>query len=309
MSHVCAVLALVLAVPAHAGFEVSSFKKEDKLGKTYWSAPSALDNNLETCWQVDPEEENVGQWIQIDMPTAEVDKIAVVSGWAKDADTFKDHARIKTAKLELLDQQSGSVIATIPLTFADKADWQIIDVADTKLGGEMFGGRARMTITEVYPGTDYPNLAVSEVRIHLKEFPAASLSIAQPFDTEAGTFISDNAVDGNAKSFWAGTEQTATVAVKAPGYGLASLGVQSGPKAYARPKTLQITANQATVTHVLPDKPGVLQWVLLPALVGYTGGAWGEVMVKVVDSYPGDVAANGLAIAELKLSAGSIEEF
>mgnify|MGYP003396759812 CR=1 FL=1 len=47
----------------------------------------------------------------------------------------------------------------------------------------------------------------------------------------------------------------------------------------------------------------------LPALVGYTGGAWGEVMLKVVDVYPGDVAANGVAIAEIKVSAGSIEEF
>ena len=46
-----------------------------------------------------------------------------------------------------------------------------------------------------------------------------------------------------------------------------------------------------------------------PALVGYTGGAWGEVMLKIVDVYPGDAAANGVAIAEIKVSAGSIEEF
>jgi len=116
-------------------------------------------------------------------------------------------------------------------------------------------------------------------------------------------------MDNNPKTFWAGTSQSATFTLKAPGYGLASLGIQSGPKQYARAKTVQITANQTTATQVLPDAPGQMQWVLLPCLVGYTGGAWGDVQVKIVDSYPGDVPANGLAISELKLNAGSIEEF
>lgn len=311
MSHAIALFALMLAAPAHAGFEVSSFRKEDKLGKTYFAAPSALDSNLETCWQVDAEEENVGQWIQIDVPASEIDKIAVVPGWASTTvtDAWGDYARIKSAKAELYDQSTNKVVATFPLQFADKAEWQMVDIPDTKVGGEMAGGRVRITVTEVYPGKDYPNLAVSEVRVHLKEFPAASMTISTPFDSEAGTNIGDNATDGNVKTFWASTESTATFGLKAPGYGLASLGIQSGPKTFARAKTLEITANQATITQVLPDKPGVMQWVLLPALVGYTGGAWGEVKVKIVDTYPGDVATNGIAIAEIKVLAGSIEEF
>lgn len=307
-AHACAV-ALTLAAPAHAGFEVSSFKKEDKLGKMFWSASSALDSNPETCWQTDPEADNVGQWIQIDIPNAEVDKIAFVAGWAKDAETFSDFARIKTAKAELIDLATGTVVATAPIALADKPDWQYIDIPDTKLGGEFSGGRVRITVTGVYEGQDYPNLAVSEVRVHLKEFAASSLSIVQPFDSEAGTNISDNAVDGNVKTFWAGTATTATVSIKAPGYQLASLGVQSGPKAFARPKTLEISAAKTVITQTLPDKPGILQWVLLPAPVGYTGGTWGEVQIKIVDTYPGDVATNGVAIAELKLNAGAIEEF
>ncbi|MEQ1569813.1 MAG: discoidin domain-containing protein [Myxococcota bacterium] len=301
--------ALWLTSSAHAGFEVSSFRKEDKLGKTYWSAASALDSKMETCWQVDPEQPNVGQWIQMDVPASEVDKIGVVVGWAKDDDTFGDYARIKAAKVEILDGSSGAVVATANVSFEDKNGWQIIDLPDTKIGTEVSGGKVKLTVTDVYPGKDYPSLAVSEVRVHLKEFPAASMTLSRPFDTESGSNSAAMATDGNAKTFWAATAPSANFAMKGPGYGLASLGIQSGPKAFARPKTVEITANQAVVTHVLPDTPGALQWVLLPCLVGYTGGSWGEVEIKIVDSYPGDVATNGVAIAELKLNAGSIEEF
>ena len=55
--------------------------------------------------------------------------------------------------------------------------------------------------------------------------------------------------------------------------------------------------------------PALAAALLLPCLVGYTGGAWGTVDVKIVDVYPGDQPMNGVAISELKLNAGSIEEF
>lgn len=314
MSRVHALLpALILALPvaAHAGFEASSFRKEDKLGKTYWAAASALDSKPETCWQVDPEQQNVGQWIALDVPAAEVDKLGVIIGWAKDDETFGDYARIKAAKIEIMDSGSGTptVVATANVTFEDKPGWQLVDLPDTKVGGEVLGGRVKLTVTDVYPGRDFPSLAVSEVRVHLKEFPAGSMALSRPFDSEVAPNTAAMATDGNAKTFWAANGPAATFAVKGPGFGLASIGIQSGPKAFARPKTVEITANQAVSKQVLPDTPGAMQWVLLPCLVGYTGGAWGEVEVKILDSYPGDVATNGVAIAELKLNAGSIEEF
>ena len=75
-------LAMVLLVPAlaYAGYEASSFKKEDKLGKNYWNAPSALDSKTETCWQVDPEQDNAGQWISVDVPSGtDVDKLGMIT--------------------------------------------------------------------------------------------------------------------------------------------------------------------------------------------------------------------------------------
>ncbi|MEQ1501734.1 MAG: discoidin domain-containing protein [Myxococcota bacterium] len=306
------VLLAAAALPAFAGYEASSFKKEDRLGKNYWNAASALDSKLETCWQVDAEQNNAGQWIQLDVPGGEVDKFGIVIGWAKDAETFTDYARVKSAKIEIFDSATGTpaLVSTTTVTFEDKPGWQVIELPDTKVGGEVLGGKVKMTVTETYPGKDFPSLAVSEVRVHLKEFAASSTAFVAPFDSEAGAAnAAPMALDHNPKTFWAGTGSTAAFTLKAPGYGLASLGVQSGPKAYARPKTIEVTANGTTTKEVLEDKPGQVQRILLPCLVGYTGGSWGDVAVKILDTYPGDVPTNGVAIAEVDLNAGSIEEF
>ena len=301
---------LSLTVSALAGYEVSSFKKETRLGKNYWNAASALDSKDETCWQIDPEEKNAGSWIYVDVPGAEVDKIAMVIGWQKSEEHFFDYARIKKAKVEVFDLGMGgapTLLGTHEIAFEDKAGWQYADIPDTKVSGEGLGGRVKITVVETYPGKDFPNLAVSEVRVHLKEFEAASMSLATPFD--GAPEASDKATDGNARTFWTAPGDVASFALKAPGYGLSSIGIQSGPKSHARPKTLEITANGAVTKTVLEDKPGTLQWALLPVLIGYTGGSWGDVQVKVLDAYPGDTPTNGLAIAELKMNAGSISDF
>jgi hypothetical protein len=298
--------------PALAGYEASSFKKEDRLGKNYWNAASALDSKPETCWMPDPEQNNNGQWLQLDVPGGEIDKLGMIVGWGKSEETFGDYARIKSAKVELFDSATGTpvLVNTATVTFEDKAGWQVVELPDTKVGGEVLGGKVKITVTETYPGKDFPTMGVSEIRVHLKEFPAASKTFSQPPSSEAGAAnAAAMAMDNNPKTFWAATGPAATFGLKASGYGLASITLQSGPKTHARPKTVKLTANGTSVTEILPDKPGTPQNLLLPCLVGYTGGAWGEVMVEIVDSYPGDQPTNGVALAEIKVNAGSIEEF
>jgi hypothetical protein len=303
-------LAVLAPAVALGGYEVSSYKKDDKLGKNFWNAASALDSNPATAWQIDPEAQNAGEWLMLDVPAGEVDKIAMVIGWGKNEDTFTDYARAKTVKVGLYNAGAGEpmFLGEHTVTFEDKNGWQVIDLPDTKVGTETAGGRVKVTIVDTYVGKDFPNLAISEVRVHMKEFPAMSLRLAGGPDSEADGHGGDLLVDDNPKTFWAADTDAAAFSVSAPGYGLASLGITQGPKTHARPKTIELMANQTSVTHVLEDKPGTPQWVLLPCLVGYTGGAWGSVDVKIVDSYPGE-GMNGTAIAELKMTAGSIEEF
>ena len=89
---------------AFAGAKASSFKKETRKGANYWNAVAAIDGKLETAWMVSGESENVGEWIMIDAPNAysTLNEIRIVNGFAKDEQTYKDYARIKAAKLEVL---------------------------------------------------------------------------------------------------------------------------------------------------------------------------------------------------------------
>lgn len=307
-------LALLLCVPAlaYAGYEASSFKKEDRLGKNYWNAPSALDAKMDTCWMQDPEQDNAGQWLSIDVPAGtEVDKIGAVIGWAKSEETFPDYARLKSAKIEIFNMAGATPIplATADVTFEDKMGWQVVEVPDTKIPAESVGGRVKITVKEFYPGKDFPHLAISELRVQLKEFDAPTFELSRPFDSETPDHPGSDALDGNARTFWAASGATATFAVRAKGFGMSSLVLTAGPKTHARPKVVEVTANQSTITYTLEDKPAAAQSVILPYLSGYTGGAWGEVNVKILESYPGDVASNGVALTEVKVTAGSVEEF
>ena len=307
-----ALLAASLITPAFAGFEASSFRAESKLGKNYWNAGAALDMRSETCWQVDPERENVGQWIQLDTPLGEIDKVEAIIGWDKDENAFFDHARIKKVKIEVFAKTLGGDLepkGEAEASFEDKRGWQVIDIPDVKVQGEYMAARVRLTVLETYAGKDFPNLAVSEVRMRLKEFPAETLDFATVPNSEDPAHLGADMTDSNAKTFWAATDKTATFGLKAPGYGLSSVGLQGGPKSHARPKKVKLTNQNQEITHELEDKPGEMQWLLLPTMTGYTGGGWGEVTIEILESYPGDDPMNGVALSEAKMMAGSIEEF
>lgn len=300
---------LLLPSYAWAGFGVSSFKPERQLGANTWNVASALDTNPTTAWHIDPTQDNEGQWITIDVPASTLDKLSIVNGWAKSEETFKDHARIKEARVEVLDisSQPPTTLHEHTVTFEDAMAWQTIDLPDIKVGSEFIGGRVRVTVVSVYPGADYPHLALSEVRVDLKEFPAETLELVLASDSIPGRDAVD-LIDKRNATFWASPTATGSFSVQASGYGLAAIHLVSGPATFARPKTIRVTANDTTQEHVLEDKPGAAQRVLLPCLVGYVGGAWGQVDVEIVDVYPGR-EGNGVAVAEVKLSAATIEEF
>jgi hypothetical protein len=304
--------ATLLLVPAVAfgGFRVSSFKKETRTGANSWNAASALDGKMETCWQTDPEQENAGAWFEVDLPRGEVDKVAMVIGWDKDEQTFKDYPRVKTVRVEVFGNESDENARLVEQTysFEDKRGWQSFDLPDTKVGGEMNGGKVKITVVDVYEGSDYPNLAVSEVLVHLKEqdVSAGSVKYKVPPANSADGKTGDEMLDGNVKTVWAAKGPTTEFDIRAEGFGVSSIGIVPGPAGSARPKTVEITTNDITTSHVLADKPGEAQWVLLPAVVGYTGSAWGAIKVKVVDTYPGKTDQN-VAIADVKMKYTNFE--
>lgn len=298
--------AALLPLTASAGFRVSSVYDRGNDAHQYGAA-SAIDDKPETAWMLHPESEQVGEHIEIDLPKSKVDKIAVMVGWEKDDKSFKDYGRIKTARLELFnDTDEGQQrVLEKTVTFEDKRGLQIIDVDDTDVGSELFGAKARLTITAIYPGADYPSVAVSEFRVILGEMDAPTSIVGdEPAPVEG--FVFGNATDGNAKTFFVAEAADVGFAVEASGFGVSSLVITPGPKTYARPKTIEVTCANQTRTFTLQDVPKA-QSFSLPAIVGYTGSAWGKVEVKVKETFPG--TKPGVAFGAIQLKATNFDGF
>ena len=287
---------VLLPVAAQAGFRVSSHKEVGK--STEFDAASAIDDNGATAWQIDPESEQVGEWIEIDLPKGEVDKIAVMVGWEKNDTVWKDYGRRKTARLEIFNETDEGFTRVLEknIEFEDKKGLQVIDVDDTAVGSELTAGKARLTITAFTAGDDYPSVAVGEVRILLKEQDAPALFVGdEPAGKDAG-----NLIDGNPRSVFVSEGPNPTITLEASGWGVSSLTVTPGSKPYARPKTIEVLCANQTRTFSLKDeaKP---QTFMLPSIIGYSGSAWGEVKITVKETYPG--TQDGVSIGEIGIKA------
>lgn len=303
---------LMLCVPAMAwaGAKVSTFNKDSKQGANYWSGGAAIDGKTETAWMVPGESPIRGEWIEVDIPRGDVDKIAILPGYAKNADTFGDYARVKTVRVDIFsqaDDQTVSQVGTANLTLADKMELQVLDLPDTKVGGDMFGGKVKISIVDFYPGNDYPSVAISELLIHLKEFDATAKPSGASAESAGHTF--DMGSDENPKTFWAApvAAEGVSFTIDAGGYGLSTIGIQAANKDYARAKTVEITAGNKKLTTVLPDGTD-MKWANVPGANGYTGGSIGAVEVKILDTYPGAKSAE-LGVAEIKVRATNLESF
>ena len=301
-------LGALLAVPtAQAGVTSSSFKAETKLGTNYWNGTSAVDGKMDTCWQLPGESANRGESLMFDVPKGDLDKVGIMVGWAKSDETYKDFARVKELRIEAFtmgDDQSLKPVGSATVKVEDKMEWQVVDFDDIAVGEDMFGGKVKVTVTDIYPGVDYPNLAMSEILLYLKEFDAAPT--IDEVSGEADGHISMDMTDDNVKTFWAADAKGASISFSASGYGLASVGLTAGPKDYARPKKVEVIAGGRTSVTELPDAPGA-QWIQIPAVTGYTGSAWGDVQINILEVYPGAKFPDQVAVSELDLHATTYE--
>ena len=171
----------------------------------------------------------------------------------------------------------------------------------------MEGGRVKVVVEDFYPGQDYPNLAVSEVLVHLKEMDATAALTSPPPSLEKHT--AEMLLDGSTRTYWASPPggKDAEFTLEASGFGISSLGIFPGPKTMARPKKIQVDVANTTRVYDVADK-AAMQFFELPSIVGYTGSAWGSVTVKVLESYPGS-SSDSVAITEVKLKATNYDGF
>ena len=301
-------LSALIAVPfvANAGYRVSSEVQQRGNNAENHGASAALDSNPTTAWMVDPERDNVGSWIEIDVPKGEVDKIGFRIGWERSDEEWSDYPRIQTLKVEVFDEAASDSFAPKlehSVTFTDTKGMQVIDIPNVAVGNEFSGGRVRMTVVEVYEGQDYPNLAVSEALVYLAEIDAATTLDTPPSSAHEDHFP-DALVDGNARTFWSSGPDGAadSFTVEATGFGVSSIGITAGPRTHKRPKTLEITANNITETVTMEENARGMVWFPVAPLTGFTGSGFDEVHVRVTETWPGS-SVDELAIAEVALRA------
>ncbi len=311
MSYSRALLMLLVPAVAFAGATASKFKPEHRKGANYWNAQSAIDGNQNTCWMVPGESPNRGEWIELDLPKSTVDKVGMNVGWTMSDETFQDYARIKAIKVEafsLNDRQELSPRGSTTAQFQDDAAWQIVDIEDLQVGEDLFGGKLRISVSDIYDGRDYPNMAISELLVYLTEFDTKLKppEFSDLSSTPAGPQLAELALDEDEKTFFATATDGGFIQVEASGFGVSSLGIKPGPTSHARPKKVKVTANNRSLEYELEDTQDV-QWVLVPTITGYTGGAFGEIKVEVLEVHPGDDP--NVAIAEIYGKATNYEGF
>lgn len=295
-------LVLLTVDPALAGAKVSAFQKDSKMGSNYWSGAAAIDGKMETAWQVPGESPNRGEWIELDVPKGDIDKLSIMPGFAKNEESFGDYPRVKKLRIDAYDvddDQNQKLVGSATVDVADKMETQIIDFPDIKVGqAGLFGGKVKISVVDIYEGRDFPNLAISELALVLKEMDAGSAKL-----TEGGTGIealSDADVKTNA-TLAVGTEY----GIARGGYGVSSVGFIPASKDGARPKTVEVMVGNQDVKTVLPDVQGG-QWLNLPNFNGYNGGAFDDFTIKIIDTYPG-TKSQDMVMSEVKFKASCLE--
>lgn len=309
ISSLAAAATLLLPAVALAGFSASSFKKTSRTSASSEYGPqAALDGNVKTAWVVDPEQENPGQWIEVDVPAGKVDKLSLLVGWLRDADTWSDHARLKEARIQVFDAETSKVVFEKEVELQDVQERQVVDLPDPAVGGEYSGGRVRITVKGVYPGRDFAHMALGELLVHMVEFDASGFKLSGVPTSEDPAHDGSNLVDDDLKSFWAAEKAGPAEFSIDPGrFSVSSVGIVPGPATHGRPKVVEIVQSDVTRKVELADKVGP-QWFELPALVGYTGSGVGAVTVRVLEVYPGSTTS-APAIAEIKMKATVVEAF
>jgi hypothetical protein len=235
----------------------------------------------------------------------ELDKIGMMPGFAKTPETWSDYPRIKKVKIvvyEIDDERNEKQVGTAEAEFQDKKEWQVVDLADIKIGSGMFGGKARITIDDFYKGDDYPNCAVSGVLLYMKEMDATPTILSA--SGESAGHPKDSLKDANPKTFWAADATGAQVTFEASGYGVSRIGLVPGRPATPSQEGPARDEPAARRSYDLPNAPGT-QWLEVPATTGYTGSAWGQVTLDFLEVWPGTKPE--IALGDLDVEATSYE--
>lgn len=125
-------------------------------GLTY-GPENLLDGDMNTAWSQDGSEggvDPIGSWVAFDLPqTTDVMRVSIINGYVKSDESYGENARARD--IVISDGSGGSIRATLD------------DVRSSQEIAVEFAGATTITITieSVYPGSDYEDVALTEVRL------------------------------------------------------------------------------------------------------------------------------------------------
>lgn len=297
--------------PALAGVNASSTLQLSYKPASTYGVANLIDGDLKTVWIEGKEGSGEGESFTIDLPRAEVKKVVVFPGHGEDERLFKKYARLKEVSVTFFtidDKRGTKPVKQQNFTFEDAYKYQEIPVEGVKLGEELFGGHMTLTIRSVYPGGDFQDTAIAEVRAMLGEYPAQTDVSEAPAALKGS--IKDNLNDADPKTAWISEAPATTAAfqITAPEFGLAAVVITPGDikdpkkaKFYARPKEVTLELGGVTIKHTLKDETSP-QRIELPTPQGYSGSLQAPLKVTVSSVFPGTGSQN-MAIAEIQLIA------
>jgi hypothetical protein len=123
-------------------------------GANSYGATNLLDGDLATAWNEGAEGTGIGEWVKLELadPTV-LSRIEIANGYQKDDDRYYGNPRVKSLKVEY----SNGTTQLVDLL--DRQDFQ--SITPTRETVEW----VKFTIVSVYPGEQWDDTALSEIRL------------------------------------------------------------------------------------------------------------------------------------------------
>jgi hypothetical protein len=120
-----------------------------------YRATNMVDGDTTTAWNEGVEGPGVGEWVRFELSKPMLlERIEVANGYQKDKERFLGNPRVKTVAVEY---SNGT---TLLVDLADTQEFQTIAHSQQSVDW------IKLTIVSVYPGDEWEDAAISEVRIY-----------------------------------------------------------------------------------------------------------------------------------------------
>lgn len=158
--------------------EVSVSSTLSGQGSADYSKRNMFDRDMATAWVEGVQGDGTGEWIEVELNGYSIDFIGIINGYAKDESAYIENSRIRKLKYEIILDEEGpyyhdyyeNIEGTVELPDLSWAEIENNDFSEIVLE-VYFGGsllpvkRIRLEAVEVYPGTMYEDLCITELFI------------------------------------------------------------------------------------------------------------------------------------------------